>query len=139
MLRRAEGVCFWRLFVRERLAASGLEPRRLELEITESAAFGDPERFAPERTAGRHRFAYYPFGGGPRLCIGNTFATVEAQLVLASVAQRYRLVLVPGHPIALQPLITLRPKYGMRMIVERRETSIANVRNETRSGAECRS
>ncbi|MCI0579802.1 MAG: cytochrome P450 [Chloroflexi bacterium] len=56
----------------------------------------DPERFTPEQIAGRPRYAYIPFGGGPRQCIGNTFAMVEAQLVLATVAQLYRLRLVPG-------------------------------------------
>ncbi|MGQ9768480.1 MAG: cytochrome P450, partial [Anaerolineae bacterium] len=61
-----------------------------------------PERFLPGAAAGRHRFAYYPFGGGPRLCIGNQFAMVEAVLIIASVAQRYRLRLVPGHPVAVE-------------------------------------
>lgn len=75
----------------------------------------DPERFSPEHSAGRPRYAYFPFGGGPRQCIGNGFALQEAQLILATVAQRYHLDLVPGHPIALHPLITLRPRYGIRM------------------------
>ncbi|NLF63887.1 MAG: cytochrome P450 [Chloroflexi bacterium] len=73
----------------------------------------DPDRFTPEQQAGRPRFAYFPFGGGPRQCIGNRFALTEAVLVLAMVTQRYRLDLVPGHPIALEPLITLRPKHGI--------------------------
>jgi len=80
----------------------------------------DPERFATERAAGRPRYAYFPFGGGPRMCIGNIFALTEAQLVLASVAQRYRLRVVPGHPIELQPLVTLRPRYGVKVTLERR-------------------
>ena len=75
----------------------------------------DPERFSPERSEGRPNFAYLPFGGGPRICIGNSFAMAETQLILATVAQRYRLRLVPGHPVELYPLITLRPRYGMRM------------------------
>jgi cytochrome P450 len=75
----------------------------------------DPERFTPERQAERPRFAYFPFGGGPRQCIGNRFALTEAILILAMVTQRYTLDLVPGHPIALEPLITLRPKYGIRV------------------------
>jgi cytochrome P450 len=78
----------------------------------------DPERFTPERSERRPRFAYFPFGGGPRLCIGNTFALTEAGLVLAAVAQRYRLRLMPGHPIEMQPLVTLRPRYGVRVILE---------------------
>lgn len=80
----------------------------------------DPERFAPERTAARHRFAYIPFGAGPRICIGAAFAMAEAVLILATVAQRYRLRLVPGFPVEPQGLITLRPRHGMRMMVERR-------------------
>jgi len=75
----------------------------------------DPERFSPERSEGRPNFAYLPFGGGPRVCIGNGFAMTEAQLVVATVAQRYRLRLAPGHPVELHPLITLRPRHGMRM------------------------
>ncbi|MBI3973309.1 MAG: cytochrome P450 [Chloroflexi bacterium] len=63
------------------------------------------------------RFAYFPFGGGPRLCIGNTFAMMEATLVLATIAQRFRPRLVPGHPIVPQPSLTLRPKFGLRMIL----------------------
>ena len=75
----------------------------------------DPERFSPARSEGRPNFAYLPFGGGPRICIGNGFAMTEAQLVLATVAQRYRLRLAPGHPVELHPLITLRPRHGIRM------------------------
>ncbi|MGZ6175584.1 MAG: cytochrome P450 [Candidatus Binataceae bacterium] len=79
----------------------------------------DPERFSPARSEGRPNFAYLPFGGGPRICIGNSFAMTEAQLVVATVAQRYRLRLVPGHPVELHPLVTLRPRHGMRMTVHR--------------------
>ncbi|CAN5567616.1 cytochrome P450 [soil metagenome] len=78
----------------------------------------DPERFTPERSAGRPKYAYFPFSGGPRQCIGNNFATMEATLVLATVAQRYRLSLVPGHPVEPEPSFTLRPRYGMRMTLE---------------------
>jgi cytochrome P450 len=80
----------------------------------------DPERFTPERQAERPKFAYFPFGGGPRVCIGEQFAWMEGILLLATIAQRWRLRLVPGHPVALQPIITLRPKHGIRMIVEAR-------------------
>jgi cytochrome P450 len=75
----------------------------------------DPERFAPERAAGRPPFAYFPFGGGQRLCIGNNLAMMEAQLILATVARRYRLRPVPGHPVEPEPLITLRPRHGVLM------------------------
>jgi cytochrome P450 len=80
----------------------------------------DPERFLPERGADRPKFAYLPFGAGPRQCIGNQFALVEAQLVVATLAQRYRLHLAPRHNAEPWPLITLRPRFGMPMIVERR-------------------
>jgi cytochrome P450 len=75
----------------------------------------DPTRFDLEGSAGRHRYAYIPFGGGPRLCIGDYFATVEAQLILGTVGQRYRLELVPGQDLGPEPLVTLRPRQGMSM------------------------
>jgi len=81
----------------------------------------DPERFAPERAAERPRFAYIPFGGGPRICIGAAFAMAEAMLILATIAQRYRMRLKPGFPVEPQGLITLRPRYGLRMLLERRQ------------------
>ena len=80
----------------------------------------DPERFLPEKSAARHRFAYIPFGAGPRICIGMAFAMAEAVLILATIARRYRFRLAPGHPVEPQGLITLRPRYGMRMHIERR-------------------
>jgi cytochrome P450 len=80
----------------------------------------EPERFSPEHTSARQRFAYIPFGAGPRICIGAAFAMEEAMLVLATIAQRYRLQLKPGHPVEPQGLITLRPRHGLRMIMERR-------------------
>lgn len=75
----------------------------------------DPDRFTPEREAQIPKFAYMPFGGGPRICIGNRFAMMEAVLILASVAQRYRLTLDPAQQVVPEPLVTLRPKYGMKM------------------------
>ena len=80
----------------------------------------DPERFAPERVAARPRFAYFPFGGGPRVCIGNQFAMMEAQLVVATIAQRYRIEVGPNQDIRPEPLITLRPALGIRATLERR-------------------
>jgi cytochrome P450 len=81
----------------------------------------DPERFLPEKAAGRPRFAYFPFGGGPRQCIGADFAMIEAQLALATVAQRYRLRLPPGRVVEPEPLVTLRPKGGMPMHLQPRD------------------
>ena len=78
----------------------------------------DPDRFTPEARAARPRFAYFPFGGGARSCIGEPFAWMEGVLLLAAIGQRWRLRLVPGHPVEPQAMITLRPRYGMRMTVE---------------------
>ena len=80
----------------------------------------DPERFTAAAKAGRPKFAYFPFGGGARQCIGESFAWMEGVLVLATIAQKWQLRLEPGHKVEVEPLITLRPKYGMRMIAERR-------------------
>lgn len=87
--------------------------------------FTDPEIFRPERwedgLAKRlPRFAYFPFGGGPRQCIGNTFALMEATLVLATIAQKFRFRLVAGHPVVPLPSITLRPRHGIRAFLEAR-------------------
>jgi cytochrome P450 len=65
-------------------------------------------------------WAYLPFGAGPRLCIGNQFALTEAQLVLASIAQRYQLRLLPGHPVRPNPIFTLRTSHGLPMTAQRR-------------------
>jgi len=87
--------------------------------------FDDPLRFSPERWEGDlvkrlPRYAYFPFGGGARRCIGDTFAMMEGTLILAAVAQRYSLSLLPGPPVELWPSITLRPRHGIRMSVARR-------------------
>lgn len=78
----------------------------------------DPDRFLPERTKQLHRFVYFPFGGGLRLCIGKGFAQVEAHLILAALAQRCRLTLVPNTRVELQADVTLRPKNGLPMNIE---------------------
>jgi cytochrome P450 len=80
----------------------------------------DPDRFSAEAKAGRAKFTYFPFGAGARQCIGESFAWMEGALILATLAQKWKLRLVPEHPVEPQPLITLRPKYGMRMVVEAR-------------------
>ena len=79
-----------------------------------------PERFTAEAKAQRPKFAYFPFGGGGRQCIGESFAWMEAILVLATLAQHWHLKVVGNHPIALQPKITLRPKHGIQVIPEPR-------------------
>jgi cytochrome P450 len=75
-----------------------------------------PERFAPERADALPRYAYFPFAGGPRQCIGNSFALLEAVLILAVVLQRHRLALAPGHRVELEPLLTLRPRGALPML-----------------------
>jgi cytochrome P450 len=81
----------------------------------------DPERFTSEAKSRRTKLTYFPFGAGVRQCIGESFACMEGVLLLATIAQKWKLSLVPGHCVEPEPLITLRPKYGMRMQVESRE------------------
>lgn len=87
--------------------------------------FDAPLEFRPERWEGDlakrlPRFAYFPFGGGPRQCIGNTFALMETALVLATIAQHYRFNLVAEHPVVPIASITLRPRYGIKVVLEKR-------------------
>jgi cytochrome P450 len=79
----------------------------------------DPDRFAPESRAQRHKHQYLPFIAGPRMCIGASFAQVEGQLVLAQVARRFRLPLIPAQRVLPEPVITLRPKTGVRVSIEK--------------------
>ena len=78
----------------------------------------DPQRFTAANVASRPKHVYYPFGEGPHVCIGNNFALMEMQLILAAVLQRFRLTLDPHQKIAFKPEATLRPKYGMRFKVD---------------------
>jgi cytochrome P450 len=87
--------------------------------------FDRPDEFHPDRWENHlarrtPRFAYFPFGGGQRTCIGNSFATMEATLLLATMAQRFRLRLMPGHLVEPQARFTLRPAHGMPMVLEAR-------------------
>jgi cytochrome P450 len=87
--------------------------------------YNDPEEFRPERWAGglagdRPRYAYFPFGGGPRVCVGSSFALTEATLVLAAVAQRFRLAVRSGRDVRSLPTMTLRPADGLEVVVTRR-------------------
>jgi cytochrome P450 len=87
--------------------------------------FDEPEVFKPERwnndlVKRLPHGAYFPFGDGPRICIGNHFAMMEAVLVLATIGQRYRMTLVSDRPLALVPSVTLRPKHGVKMVVHKR-------------------
>ena len=90
------------------------------------AFFDEPEDFRPERwldgLAKRlPRFAYFPFGGGPRLCIGQSFAMLESVLILSTIAQEWRLRAASDEPVELSPALTLRPKHGVRMQIGRRQ------------------
>ncbi len=80
----------------------------------------DPERFTPENEAKLSRYAYMPFGAGPRVCIGSHFALMEGHLLLAAIAQRATFELVPGQRIVPNPMVTLRPQGGIQMVVRRR-------------------
>ncbi len=80
----------------------------------------DPDRFTPERSAGRPHFAYFPFGAGARQCIGNEFALMESMLIVPTILQRYRLQLVPDHVVEPHALVTLRPRNGILVTLDRR-------------------
>jgi cytochrome P450 len=87
--------------------------------------FDQPEEFQPERwteefTNSLPKYAYFPFGGGPRACIGNYFAMMEIVLLLATIGQRLRFSLLPDHPVSLMPAMSLRPADGIRVVVESR-------------------
>jgi cytochrome P450 len=79
-----------------------------------------PDRWTPEFKAALPKFAYFPFGGGPRQCIGESFAWMELVLLVSTIAQQWQLRLVPGHPVVPQPVVTLRTKHGMKMTVNAR-------------------
>jgi cytochrome P450 len=80
----------------------------------------DPDRWAPEVRANRPRFSYFPFGGGPRVCIGEGFATMEGALVLATIAQRWQPQLLAERPVQLDPKLGTRPSDELRLRLERR-------------------
>jgi cytochrome P450 len=79
-----------------------------------------PEHFSTEHSAKRPRHAYIPFSSGPRMCLGNVFAMVEMQLIIATIVQQYRVLLAPRHPVEPEPLLSLRPKNGILVSIERR-------------------
>jgi cytochrome P450 len=81
----------------------------------------DPERWMPEARESRPTYSYFPFGGGARRCIGEGFAWMEGILLIATLAREWRMRLVPNHPVEVRPVITLRPKHGMRMTVVKRQ------------------
>jgi cytochrome P450 len=100
--------------------ASQFITQRDARNFTEPLRF-DPERFAPAGKATFPKFCYFPFGAGSRQCIGEALAWMEGALVLATIAQNWKLSLVPGQRVEPQALITLRPEFGVQMRVEKRE------------------
>ena len=80
----------------------------------------DPERWTPEERAKRPRYSFFPFGAGPRMCLGEGFAFMEMRFVLAALARRWKVRIVPGHPVKAKPVMTLRPKHGLRVTVHQR-------------------
>ena len=99
--------------------------KRIGITHRDACFFPNPEAFIPTRWAapphaGPARYAYLPFGGGPRQCLGEGFAWMEGLLVLATLAQMWRMQRVPGPPVAPWGLVTLRPKQGIQMHLARR-------------------
>ena len=107
-----------------RVEGSGLGALRIVTldgwSATERLTAFEPERFLPTNGRERPRFAYIPFGAGPRICIGMQMALAESVILLAALAQRYDLDLAPGHAVRLRHQITLRPEEGLRMVLRRR-------------------
>jgi cytochrome P450 len=83
----------------------------------------DPARFGPDRDQPKHRYAHFPFGGGPRMCVGSDFAILEAKLILAAITRRFRLDAVPGHWVEAEGTVTLYPANGIEMVAKPRNTS----------------
>jgi cytochrome P450 len=90
----------------------------------------DPERWTPEAKATRPQFSYFPFGGGVRRCIGETLAWTEGVLLIAAIAQRWRLRFVADRPVETEPVVTLRPKHAMTMELVRRVRAGGEVAGE---------
>lgn len=82
----------------------------------------NPERFNEENSKSIGKYAYLPFGGGPRVCVGNSFAMMELQIAVATIAQHYQLELIPNQQIEPEPLVTMRPKYGINMRLIKRQS-----------------
>jgi cytochrome P450 len=108
-LIRAGSIVVMSPFVTQRDTRFFLEPLRFA-----------PERWAPEERCRRPRFSYFPFGGGPRVCIGEGFAMLEGKLLLATLAQRWRPGPAPGHDVRPEPLVTLRPRAGLPVTLDQR-------------------
>jgi len=108
----------WLLKKGDSVVLSPYAVQRLERYWEEPEAF-DPDRFLPERMASRPKYSYFPFGGGQRLCIGNNFAMMEMQVILALLCPRFDFILPENFKMELEPLVTLRPKNGLPVRLER--------------------
>lgn len=113
----ADEICGYRVPAGAYVAISPYVTHRLP-EFWDHPERFDPERFSEARSEGRHRYAYLPFGAGPHKCIGYSFALMEAQLLLATILQHYRLKSLPEHHVVPSPHTTLRPAGGLPMILE---------------------
>ncbi len=117
--QQADTVCGYHIPAQSALVLSPYITHHLAEFWPEPERF-DPERFAPGKEAERPRYAYLPFGGGPRQCIGNSFALTEATLITAAIVQRFRVRVEPNHPAQMEPQITLRMKGGLPARLEER-------------------
>jgi cytochrome P450 len=115
--READEIGGYRIPARSMVALSPYVTHRHPEFWPDPEAF-DPDRFTPERSAGRPRFAWYPFLGGPHQCNGQDFAMMEATHVIAMLAQNVRLRLTPGASLEPKPMLSLRPRDGLPMTVE---------------------
>jgi cytochrome P450 len=95
----------------------------------------DPHRFSPEASAERSRYAYLPFGAGPRVCIGAGLAMLDAHVILVMVAQRFTVASDPAHTVELEPLTTLRPRTGIRLRLSRRPQAVQDVASRQSAAA----
>jgi cytochrome P450 len=88
--------------------------------VWDNAEGFDPDRFAPGAAKPDQRYAHFPFGGGPRMCVGADFAILEAKLILAAITRHFRVDLVPGHWVEPEATVTLYPQNGIEMVAHRR-------------------
>ncbi len=96
-------------------------------EVWDNPEGFDPDRFGPDADIPDHRYAHFPFGGGPRMCVGADFAIMEAKLILAAIVHRFRLDLEPGHPVVPEGTVTLYPKQGIEMTLHQRKSRASSM------------
>ena len=99
------------------------------LRLWDNPTAFDPDRFAADKVKTRSRYAYLPFGGGPRVCIGASFATIEAAVILAVLVRAFRFQAIAGHKPKPVARVTLRPAGGMPLLIAQREGASATDRS----------